>query len=127
MATAARKDVIDEMFWRETHAEGASKAVGHAWVDFKRCPAGVVVEVNRMPALRFSIKYRESGPYLCIEQAPGSSESMGSCMRTAGMVKHYAEILEMHNKIGEVMHSARSFVITDEERALAQSVRTPVE
>ena len=127
MTEAARKDVIEEMFWREVNAEGASKAAGHAWVDFKRCPAGVVVKVNQAPALRFSIKYRESGPYLCIEQAPGSSESMGSCMRTAGMVKHYAALLEMHNKIGEVMHSARSFVITDEERALVQSVLTPVE
>ena len=121
MAQTKQRDAIDEMFWREVSAEGASKAYGHAWVDFHREPARVVVKVNEVPALRLSIKYRESGPYLCIEQAPGSDETMGSCIRTATMVKHYADILDAHNKTGKYLHAARSFIITDEERALATS------
>lgn len=124
MAQTKQRDEIDEMFWREVSAEGASKACGHAWVDFKRTPAGTpagaVVTVNGVDALRLSIKYRENGPYLCVEQAPGSAETMGSCIRTAAMVKHYAAILDAHNKTGEYLHSARMFIITDEERALAK-------
>lgn len=112
-------DKTDKTFWTETSAICGGKAIGHAWVQFKQCPAGVVIEINQAPALRISIKYRETGPYLAVEQAPGSGEVMGSCIRTAGMVKHYVAILEAHNKLGEVLHSARSFAISPEERALA--------
>jgi hypothetical protein len=112
---------IEKMFWQITTAEAASKAIGHAWVEFKKCPAGFLVQVNDKPALRFSIKYRETGPYLCVEQAPGTNETAGSCIRTAGMVQHYAAILEAHDNLGKKLHSARSFIITDEERALAKT------
>jgi hypothetical protein len=114
-------DEIDKMFWQVTTAEAASKAIGHAWVEFKKCPAGFLIEVNDKPALRISIKYRETGPYLSVEQAPGTGETMGSCIRTAGMVQHYVAILEAHDSLGKKLHSARSFIITDEERALAKT------
>lgn len=113
-------DEIEGMFWCETSASGQSKAIGHAWVEFKECPAGLMIKVNEVPAYRISIKYRESGPYLAVEVAPGTGETMGSCVRTAAMVKHYAEILESHNELGEKLHSARSFVISEDERALVK-------
>ena len=85
---------IEKIFWRESNATGASKAIASAWVQFEHTQSGVVVQVNEKPALRISIKYRETGPYLAVEIAPGSGESMGSCIKTAKMVKHYEQILE---------------------------------
>lgn len=107
-------DEIETMFWRETDAAGASKAIGHAWVEFKKRPACLTIEVNRVPALRVCLRYRENGPYLAVEQAPGTGETMGSCIRTAEMVTHYDKILEAHNALGEHLHSARSFLISKE-------------
>lgn len=115
-------DKIEALFWRDTHdAISASKASGHAWVEFKRDDGSVTVLVNDIPALRFSIRYRESGPFIFVEQAPGTSESMGDCLRTAGMVKHYVEILEAHNVLGDHLHAARSFLISDEQREAART------
>ena len=110
-------DEIEKLFWRETVGAAASKAIGGVWVEFKGLPEasplpqGVVVSVNERSALRISIKYSATGPYLAIEVAPGSGESMGTCIRTAGMVKDYEKILAAHNELGEFLHSARSFVL----------------
>lgn len=103
-------DETEPSIWRENTGSAASKAVGGAWVEFKHCPAGLVISVNEKPALRISIKYLATGPYLAVEAAPGSGETMGTCVRTAAMVKHYEKILDAHNQLGEHLHSARSFV-----------------
>lgn len=106
------RDANDKTEWKRTGAcLGQATALGHAWIKwaFVDSDTKLVLAVNDKPALRISI----TGPKLVVEQAAdaATNESIAACLRTAGIVEKYDELLEAHNQLGALLNSGRQFII----------------
>lgn len=105
----------------ERNGVSEAQAIGHAWTEFKRQKDGsIVIEINEMQAVRISLKYRDSGPYLMVEtRRGGTGETMGACLRAAGMAQQFKSILQAHNDLGDLLGASRSFLLREEAKERA--------